>query len=478
MSEGLSIPSEAEVPLSSRLSVSFLLASSFAWFLAGLALLLAASVSLHSAAWWPTCAALSYGRLHAAALDALAYGFAGQAGLGLALWAAARSVGALPAAGLTFLAALFWNLGISVGVGGILVGEGGSLPWLEFPGEAWWPLLAALGWISAWGVVSVVLACRRDGRATSSSVCGLAGLVAGVWVIGTAAVLASNPLIRGVSLSIMGGWVSQTWLLLSLGPLALAALYRDLGESDARPGVRPAYGPLGFWSWIFLCGWTGGFGLVGGPAPAWVSTVSVASTVLLIIPTALIGIDLFGRGSPSAEGKWGYWSRFAAGSFVLAGVARSATGLRCAQRILKFTQFAVGMDELWLVGFIAFALLGGIAAALPSLIGRSLPDRRLTFAHFAGSALGLVLMVLAYGIGGWRQGFALDNPAVPVASITQSLLPWLYLHSLGVTVLLAGQLALAGNLAAAAWGAIRPFRGPVLRFILTEINPDWAVKAP
>ena len=39
---------------------------------------------------------------------------------------------------------------------------------------------------------------------------------------------------------------------------------------------------LGFWALLFVGGWTGGRHLIGGPAPAWISTIAIVASVLLL----------------------------------------------------------------------------------------------------------------------------------------------------------------------------------------------------
>jgi hypothetical protein len=76
----------------------------------------------------------TYGRVWPAAIDALVYGWATTAGLGLAVWLLARtSRTPMRAPGALMCAVVFWNLGVAIGLTGIFLGDSTSVELLEFP---------------------------------------------------------------------------------------------------------------------------------------------------------------------------------------------------------------------------------------------------------------------------------------------------------------------------------------------------------
>src|SRR5262249_59506400 len=80
------------------------------------------------------CAWLMYGRMHPAATNALLYGFAVQAGLGVALWIIARTGQTkVSEPWLIAIGGKLWNLGLTFGIIGILAGDSTGFEGLEIP---------------------------------------------------------------------------------------------------------------------------------------------------------------------------------------------------------------------------------------------------------------------------------------------------------------------------------------------------------
>src|SRR6185295_2270366 len=124
----------AEIDASCRVPVLLLFLGALVWLLAASAFALIASIKLHAPGFLAGCPCLSFGRIQPAALNCFLYGFAAQAGLGVAVWLICR-LGQTPLCcpGYVTVAKLFWNLGVTVGVFGILNGDSTGFEWLEMP---------------------------------------------------------------------------------------------------------------------------------------------------------------------------------------------------------------------------------------------------------------------------------------------------------------------------------------------------------
>ena len=100
-------------------------------------------------------------------MTALVYGWAIQAGLGVAIWIMARLCSAEVKNPITLIVAgHFWNLGVSIGVLGILLGYGTSMEWLAFPKAVWPILFVAFSMIVIW---LVTMFFRRQGLVSSTT---------------------------------------------------------------------------------------------------------------------------------------------------------------------------------------------------------------------------------------------------------------------------------------------------------------------
>jgi cytochrome c oxidase cbb3-type subunit I len=108
--------------------------SALVWLLISSVFALITSVKLHSPGVLANCSWLTYGHIRPVANDAFVYGFASQAGLAVALWILCR-LGRTPLVGIApvAIASVFWNLGVTIGVLGILTGHTTGFEWLEFP---------------------------------------------------------------------------------------------------------------------------------------------------------------------------------------------------------------------------------------------------------------------------------------------------------------------------------------------------------
>src|SRR5882672_2508926 len=114
-------PAEIDVACSSPLMLLF--SSAAVWLALGTLLNLIASIKLHSPGFLADVAWLTFGRVRPAGMDALVYGFASQAAMGIILWLTCR-LGAVTLCCRTpvILATAFWNVGVTLGVLSVLGG--------------------------------------------------------------------------------------------------------------------------------------------------------------------------------------------------------------------------------------------------------------------------------------------------------------------------------------------------------------------
>src|SRR6266566_1848675 len=135
----------AGLDASCRIPLLLIFVSAAKWLVIGSILGLIASIKFHSPNFLADCPWLTYGRVRPATVNIMLYGFCLQAGLGIALWMFARLGRARLAQGaMITLGAVLWNLGVLVGVLGILAGDSTGFENLEMPRYA--ALLVFLGY--------------------------------------------------------------------------------------------------------------------------------------------------------------------------------------------------------------------------------------------------------------------------------------------------------------------------------------------
>src|SRR3954465_4822026 len=136
----------AEIDVSCSAPLAWLFGSAAVWLAIGTLLNLVASIKLHSPGFFADAAWLTFGRVRPAGMDALLYGFASQAAIGIVLWLTCRlGSTTLCCKGPVLLGTAFWNLGVAIGVLGVLAGPTTGFAWLELPRFAHRGLFSSCG---------------------------------------------------------------------------------------------------------------------------------------------------------------------------------------------------------------------------------------------------------------------------------------------------------------------------------------------
>src|SRR5699024_9162145 len=121
---------------SSRAPTLLWLSSSVVWLVLGSVFGVLASLKLHMPELMVDHAAMTFGRVRPVHLDIVAYGWTSMAGVGVGIWLIPRLF-KTPLAGGRFAVAgaIFWNLGLFLGIIAVLAGFSDGLEWLEIPWE-------------------------------------------------------------------------------------------------------------------------------------------------------------------------------------------------------------------------------------------------------------------------------------------------------------------------------------------------------
>src|SRR5260221_8748811 len=217
-------PTPAQIDLSCSSPVLFMFASSAVWLALGTLLTLLVSIKLHQPAFLSGASWLTFIRVRPAGMDALLYGFASQAGMAMIIWLGCR-LGAvtLCCSGPVIVAAGFWNLGVTVGVLGVLAGLGTGFSMIDMPVFANAILFASYAVV---GVCSLVTFHNRENRTLYASQWYLlAALFWFPWAFSAANLLLNYWPVRGVLQAFVASWFSINLLTLCLGSLGLSALF-------------------------------------------------------------------------------------------------------------------------------------------------------------------------------------------------------------------------------------------------------------
>ncbi|MES2310331.1 MAG: cbb3-type cytochrome c oxidase subunit I, partial [Verrucomicrobiota bacterium] len=232
---------------------------------------------------------LNYGRAVAASKSILLYGWLLQGFLGVAIWLSVRltrkpfcNVGSV----FVFGAIALWNLGIFVGLIGILSGEASGFTGFDFPRYAAGMLFVAYTFIAIG--VGMRFALKAEGKSTPSEWYLIGAVFWFPWFFAVTCYFVHCKAILGVMPALVHAWYLGGFEVLVLGGLAISSLYylipRILGVSLNRCHSAKS----AFWFFAFLGAWSGVRHLVGGPLPSWMITSSIVAGALLLIPGTII----------------------------------------------------------------------------------------------------------------------------------------------------------------------------------------------
>lgn len=436
----------AEIDASTRLPVLVFFGSAIFWLLIGSLLGLLAAwkmthpVLLDSMGW------LTFGRIRPAHLNAVIYGWASASGIGVGLWLMARLCRVpLMHSKLLISAAVFWNLGVLVGILGILAGDSRSIEWLEIPGYATPILFVAYALIGIWAII--MFRYRRPGHVYVSQWYLFAAFLWFPWLYATANILLVWQPIQGSAQGAVNWWFAHNVLGLWFTPIGLASAYYMIPKVIGRPIHSYYLSILGFWSLALFYSWNGMHHLIGGPFPAWMISASVVASIMMFIPVITVAINhhMTMRGHFGAL-KWSPTLRFTvfgAMTYTLVSFQGSSMAIPSLNTITHFTDYTIGHAHLGLYGFFSMMMFGAMYYIVPRLVGWEWPSASMIRWHFWLVAIGILLMVGSLTIGGVLQGLALYDPMVTFRSSLEMATPFRILRGVSGFFLLAGHLVFA-----------------------------------
>jgi cytochrome c oxidase cbb3-type subunit 1 len=443
--------STARIDTSCRAPLMALFGGAALWLMAGLVLALIASIKFHASGFLADCPFLTYGRLQPAANDAILYGFAIPAALGVMLWIFARlSQVELVLPLVPLVAANIWHLGVLIGIAAILAGDSTGFLWLEFPRLASPLLLAAFLLIAVSAVAT--FGQRQERELYPSHWFLLAALLWFPWIYSTANLFLIAWPVRGVAQAVIDWWFTNNLIFVWLALVGLGIAFYFLPKLGGRPLESRFYAQFAFWTLMLFGTWVGI--PQAAPVPAWLPALSSITSALLIIPFIAIGIifvrtvrgaNVTCKGGPYCQIKFG------TAAFFVSILMLIALGCPHMSRITEFTWFA-SAQVLWqLFGFFAIIVLAGAYEALPRIMGFALPFPKFVRWQHRLFMIGALLLLLSLGISGIEQG--LNNYSFAAA------LPALRFSSLGLLFLLLGSFLFAINVFAMThkwhWGLVK-----------------------
>jgi len=431
--------------LSGRQPVLWWLSSAMAWLMLGSLYGLIASIKLHLPDWLGDHAVLTFGRVRPAHLNVVAYGWASMAGVGVGLWLIPRLFKTeLRGGRFATAGAVVWNIGLLGGVIGILAGYSTGIEWLEI---AWYMdlFLVLGGALAAVPLIMTVLK-RRVHHLYVSAWYLIAALVWFPMLLLTANL---HFLFTGAEQAVLNWWYAHNVLGLWMTPLGLAAAYYLIPKITGTPIYSYTLSLVGFWALALFYSQVGVHHLIGGPVPTWLTTLSIVTSVMMIIPVVAVAVNHHMTVLP----RWRMVLISPTLRFIVAGammytfasVQGSIEALRSVNTITHFTHYTVAHAHMGVYGFLSFILFGSVYFIMPRLTRWEWPYPWAISMHFWLVFAGFAIYFVSLSIGGWLQGLAMLDAAVPFMDIVALTLPYLTARSVGGALMTLGHLVFAAH---------------------------------
>jgi cytochrome c oxidase cbb3-type subunit 1 len=457
-----------------RYPVILLFTGALVWLAVGTSFALLSQVKLFGEDLLASHAWLAYGRIHPVSANALVYGFASQAGMGIALWMVCR-LGNVPPTGASLIgiAALFWNLGVLVGLIGIAAGDGTGQEGLEMPAGAV-PILFSAYLTIAIGALLAFHA-RRERELYVSHWFLLAAWFSFPWTYATANLLLVFRPVRGATQIVINGWFNNTLRELWLTALGLAAIFYFLPKLLQRPLHSRHLAALAFWVLTLFGSWGGLY--AGLPLPRWMTALSTASSLVMILAILAVAVNCYRTWQAAARVPTGdlplLFVISGAVSYVLAGCMRAADAWPPVHDVTRLTYFTAAYDLLGVFGFVTMTFAGAIYYITPRLTQQDWAAEVLVKAHLHLAVIGLALATLSLAVAGVWQGLTLNQPGAGFDQVIRITTPFLKAASLGILLLALGHCAFLLNL---GWTLIRWIRAayPIHNHPAREAEPVTA----
>ncbi len=388
---------------------------------------------------------LTFGRVRPAQNAMLMFGWASLAGIGVSLWLMARMTGRSACkSGVLLAGAVLWNIGVLVGTVQVLTGNGTGVEGLEYQSNVMGILLIAYLFLGAG--IAMMFRTRHCGPVYVSQWYLVGALFWFPWLLMTANVMIFCKPVQGALQAAVNAWYLGGIQNLWFAPVGMAALYYLIPALTGEKIHRYRLASTAFWMLAVLGGWTGLRSLVGGAVPAWMATVGVVASVLLIIPVSLTTLNqqvTLAKAWDKVIANPALWFLFFGGiSFIVAVVLEAFLGFRTISAALRFSHFQTANGFVSSYAFFSMVMFGAVYTILPKVLGMEWSDCSLCAIrrHFWVVATGAILLWGSLALAGIFQGLGINYAKIHFVATVHLAQPFLWLVNVAALLLLWGHL--------------------------------------
>lgn len=388
---------------------------------------------------------LSFGRLRPVHTNAVFWGWASLAMMGLAYYVIPR-VSNVPIASIKTGYRSLVLINASVIIGSICLMAGINNGGGEYR-EYIWPVMALFG-------IGVIISLRNffktiAKRTTKEIYVSNWYIISAMMFLLVIAVVAYWPSWQtGLGETIVQGYymhqgVGMWFMLFNLG-----LMYYFLPQQLNKPIYSYSLGILAFWAQILFYTLIGTHHFIFSAIPWWLQTVAIVGSAGMIIPV-VAGTTNF---LMTFKGSWHKLSGSYTLPFYLIGIIFYFTGslqgtaeaFRFTNLVWHFTDFTVAHSHLTMYGIICFMLWGFIYTLVPRLTGKE-PPQITVGAHFWLALIGLLFYTFPLMYGSTLRGLMWMEGAKSFIESVELMAPYWLWRAIGGSLMWLSHILFAYN---------------------------------
>jgi cytochrome c oxidase cbb3-type subunit 1 len=205
--------------------------------------------------------------------------------------------------------------------------------------------------------------------------------------------------------------------------------------------------------------------LIGGPLPAWMITISIVASIMMVIPVVTVAINhhltMVGHFKQLKYSPTLRFIVFGAMSYTAVSLQGSSMAIRSLNKVTHFTHYTIAHAHLGMYAFFTMTMFGSMYYIVPRLVQREWPSARLISVHFWTTSLGVLLYIVPLSVGGVLQGLAMNDPNVPFLKTVELTKPYLITRSISGMIIAVGHVAFFWNFAWILARRLQPYEPPV-----------------
>ena len=388
---------------------------------------------------------LSFGRLRPVHTNAVFWGWASLAMMGLAYYVVPRVSNVSIASIKTgYQSLVLINVSVILGTICLMAGiNNGGGEYREYI----WPVMALFGigvFISLLNFLKTVA--RRTTKEIYVSNWYILSAMMYVLVIAIVAYWPSWQ--NGLGETIVQGYYMHQGVGMWFMLLTLGLMYYFLPQQLNKPIYSYSLGILAFWTQILFYTLIGTHHFIFSAIPWWLQTIAIVGSVGMIIPV-VAGTTNF---LMTFKGSWHKISGSYTLPFYLIGIIFYFTGslqgtaeaFRFTNLVWHFTDFTVAHSHLTMYGIICFMLWGFIYTLVPRLTGKE-PSQILVGAHFWLALIGLLFYTFPLMYGSTLKGLMWIEGTKSFIESVELMAPYWLWRAIGGSLMWLSHILFAYN---------------------------------